>query len=100
MKWQEHFLNYHTEDVGKYSKKRAINRERQDQVEMLQEAISQYLIKAFDQRVPVIIQLRNHTASDLASRFYYGKVLEFLADKVVRSGNTQGFPMADVLAIK
>lgn len=54
-------MSDHTEDVGKYSKKRAINRERQDQAEMSQEDISQYMMKAFDQRFPVTIQLRNHT---------------------------------------
>lgn len=100
VKWQGYFLSDHTEDVGKYSKKRAINRERQDQPEMSQEAISQYLLKAFDQRFPVTIQLRNHTASGLASPFYHGKVMGFQGDNVVLSDNTQSFPMADILAIK
>lgn len=55
VKWQGYFLSDHIEDVGKYSKKRVINRERQDQPEMSQEDISQYLMKAFDQRFPVTI---------------------------------------------
>mgnify|MGYP004596632443 CR=1 FL=1 len=100
VKWQGYFLSDHTEDVDKYSKKWAINRERQDQAEMSQEAISQYLMRAFDQRFPVTIQLRNHTASGLVSPFYHGKVMGFQGDNVMLSGNTQGFPMADILAIK
>ena len=100
VKWQGYFLSDHTEDVDKYSKKWAINRERQDQAEMSQEAISQYLMRAFDQRFPVTIQLRNHTASGLASPFYHGKVMGFQGDNVVLSDNTQRFPMADILAIK
>lgn len=39
VKRQGYFLSDHTKDVGKYSKKRVIDRERQDQVEMSQEAI-------------------------------------------------------------
>lgn len=97
VKWQGYFLSDHTEDVDKYSKKWAINRERQDQVEMSQEIISQYLMKAFDQRFPVTIQLRNHTTGGIASPFYHGKVMGFQGDNVVLSGNTQDFPMIDIL---
>ncbi|MGK4144946.1 hypothetical protein AB0X56_06755 [Weissella paramesenteroides] len=97
VKWQGYFLSDHTEDVGKYSKKQAIDRNRQDQVEMSQEAISQYLLKAFDQRFPVTIQLRNHTAGGLTSPFYHGKVMGFQEDNVVLSDNTQDFPMTDIL---
>ncbi|WP_164223283.1 hypothetical protein [Weissella paramesenteroides] len=46
------------------------------------------------------IQLRNHTASGLASPFYHGKVMDFQGNNVMFSDNTQGFPMADILAIK
>lgn len=57
---------------------------------------SQYMLKAFDQRFPVTIQLRNHTTGCIASSFYHGKVMGFQEDNVVLSDNTQEFPMTDI----
>lgn len=100
VKWQGYFLSDHTEDVGKYSKNRMNNRMRQDHEEMSEEAISQYLMKAFDQHFPVTIQLRNHNTEGIVSPLYHGKVLGFQDNSVVLSDNTQVFLLSDILYVE
>lgn len=58
------------------------------------------LVGDHDQRLPVTIQLRNHTTSGLASSFYYGKVMSFQGNIVVLSENTQAFPMSQTITVR
>lgn len=100
VKWQGYFLSDHTEDVGKYSKNRLDNVKRQDYEEMSEKAISQYLLKAFDQHFRVTIQLRNHNKEGISSPLYHGQVLGFQDNSVVLSNNSQLFPIHDILYVE
>lgn len=100
MKWQGFFLRDHTENVAKYSEQRQARNQRQDYVEMSEEAISEYLLKAFDQHFRVTIQLRNHNKEGIAIPLYYGQVLGFQDNNVVLSNNSKLFPIHDILYIE
>lgn len=100
VKWQGFFLSDHTEDVAKYSEQRQMRNQRQDHVEMSEEAISRYLLKAFDQHFRVTIQLRNHNTEGIVSPLYHGQVLGFQDNNVVLSNNSKVFPIHDILYIE
>lgn len=100
VKWQGYFLSDHTEDVGKYTGQREIERQRQDKTEMTIEVISEKLLLAYDKHVPVTIQLRNHTETGVSSPFYYGRVAGVVGDDLRLEGVTGSFPMTDILWVE
>lgn len=67
---------------------------------MLKEAISQYLLKAFDQQFSVTIQLKNHDDKGMVSPICHGKVLGYQGNNVVLSNNVNTFPLSDILYIE
>jgi len=100
VKWQGYFLSDHTEDVGNYTEQRRSDRKRQDKAEMSLETISEKLLLAYDKRIAVTLQLRNHKENGISSPFYYGRVAGVVGDDLRLEGVTGSFPMTDILWVE
>ncbi|GAK31579.1 hypothetical protein WOSG25_110570 [Weissella oryzae SG25] len=77
VKWQGYYLSDHTEDVSKYSAKRAAQIQQKAMPEMSLEEISKILFEAYAKHRQVQIQERAQTITGLKPPIIEGLVLGF-----------------------